>query len=78
MADGASGLRLADVGTVVDVSGLKQVALVHEFFRVGRAWVYRPFGPFAFFCSRNRGLRPRQRMYQPFGLKTGRSCSEYK
>ena len=29
-----------------------------------------PLGLFLFLYDRNRGLRPRQRIYQPFGLKT--------
>ena len=38
--------------------------------------VYRPSGPLGLcYAPGNRGLRPRQRMYQPSGLRTARSGS---
>jgi hypothetical protein len=38
--------------------------------------VYRPSGPLGlYYAPGNRGLRPRQRIYQPSGLRTARSGS---
>ncbi len=38
--------------------------------------VYRPSGPLGlYYAPSNRGLRPRQRIYQPSGLRTGRGGS---
>jgi len=52
------------------VSGLKLLGLrVTDIGRIALGCI-GPSGLSRFFCGRNRGLRPRQRVCQPFGLKT--------